>query len=87
MNLGRTISIFRREKKIKQKDLAAKCNISESTLCNIEKGNSNPSYKTLEVIADALGVSLTYLLIMSCDKQDIAPEKWPLYEMIKAVLA
>ncbi len=71
---------------MKQKVLAAKCNISESTLCNIEKGNSNPSYKTLETIADALEVSQGYLIFMSCEDKDIQPDKKVLYNLMKVVL-
>ena len=86
MNIGRTISEIRRQKRIKQKELAKKCNLSVPALCNIEKGKCMPSYKTVEALAEGLGISHGYLLVMSLDEKDIRPEKRPLFKMMKAVL-
>ena len=87
MNLGRTISDIRKQKRIKQKELALKCNLSVPALCNIEKGKCMPSYKTVEALAEGLGISYGYLLMMSLEEDDIRIEKRPLFQMMKAVLA
>ena len=86
MNLGKTISEIRKQKKIKQKDLAEKCNLSVPALCNIEKGKSMPSYKTVEALAEGLDISQGYLFMMALEEEDIKPEKRPLFQMMKAVL-
>ena len=45
----------REELGISQKDLAEKCGIAQSTLCDIEMGRSNPSIHVAVRIAEALG--------------------------------
>lgn len=47
---------------ITQKELAAKIGISETSLNVSLKPDSNPSIKTIEKIADGLGVSVAQLL-------------------------
>ena len=42
---------------ISQKELAEKADISQSFLCDIEKGRSKPSIDTAVRLADALGIS------------------------------
>ena len=41
---------------ISQKELASRCEIAQSTLCDIEKGRSKPSIDTALKIAKALDV-------------------------------
>ncbi|MDF2873366.1 MAG: transcriptional regulator-like protein [Sporomusa sp.] len=57
MSLGSKIKSLRRKRKITQKDLAAKANISRSYLADVENDRYNPSFSTLEDLADALNVS------------------------------
>ena len=85
MNLGKTISEIRKQKKIKQKDLAEKCNLSVPALCNIEKGKSMPSYKTVEALAEGLDISQGYLFMMALEEEDIKPEQRPLFQMMIAI--
>ena len=86
MNLGRAIAELRKQKKMKQKELAIKCNISVPTLCNIEKGKCMPSYKTVEALADGLDVSQGYLILSALDDEDVKPEKLHLFKAMKDVL-
>lgn len=60
--IGKRIVELRKEKDIKQIDLATSINIEDSALRRIESGRTNPTVKTLLRIADALGVELTELL-------------------------
>lgn len=41
-----------------QKDLAAVTGITQGDISKLEQGNSNPSLKTLQRIADGLGMQL-----------------------------
>lgn len=43
-------------------DISAKTGLDKSALSLIENGKSNPTHKTLEKIADALGVKIEILL-------------------------
>ena len=51
------ISIIRREKKIKQRDLATALGISPSYLCKIEKVVQEPTDKFIKACSEYLGVS------------------------------
>lgn len=56
--LGSRVVQLRKEQKIKQIDLAAFANIDERVLRRIESGKTNPTTKTLEKIAQGLGVKV-----------------------------
>ncbi len=60
--LGRRIVALRKEKKMKQIDLATRINIEDSALRRIESGRTNPTIKTLLRIAEGLGVSIIILI-------------------------
>lgn len=54
MEVGEKIKKIRKERKLTQKQLASIAQISNSFLCDIEKGRSNPSLESLKDIAKAL---------------------------------
>lgn len=60
--LGKRIKTLRKEKCIKQVDLAYQCDIEKQSMSRIEAGNTNPSVLLLRKIADLLGVSVSELL-------------------------
>lgn len=68
---------------ITQKELAAKIGISETSLNVSLKPDSNPSIKTIEKIADGLGVSVSQLLT-SPDEQT-QPNQQPAEENAKVL--
>lgn len=52
---------LRKEKKLTQRQLASKLQISQSTVALYETGNREPDIDTLEKIADFFDVTLDYL--------------------------
>ncbi|MGE6365167.1 helix-turn-helix domain-containing protein [Bacillus paramycoides] len=62
MSVPFNIKRYRKEKKMTQKELAEKANISRSYLGDIEGGRYNPSLDTLNTIAKALNVNINLLL-------------------------
>lgn len=60
--------------------------VSIPALSCIERGKSRPSYKTVGVIAEGLGVSEGLLVLMSLEDKDIKPEKLPFFQMLKGVM-
>lgn len=60
--LGKTIKAIRLDKKMTQKTLADKINISYSYLSYIESGSKSVSLEVLVSIADSLTVSIDDLL-------------------------
>lgn len=62
MNVGERIKELRIKCGLTQKQLAEKAKISNSYLCDIEVGRTNPSLKTLEKICNALETEYVNLL-------------------------
>lgn len=62
MNVGERIKELRIKCGLTQKQLAEKAKISNSYLCDIEVGRTNPSLKTLEKICRAFEIDLKDLL-------------------------
>lgn len=60
--IGHTIYITRESKGLKQTALCNLAKISQSSLSDIESGRAKITVETLYKIADALGVSVVYLL-------------------------
>ncbi len=61
--IGKSIQKVRLERKLTQEQLAIKAGIPYTTLAKIESGMvNNPRMKTLEKIANALAVTIDYLI-------------------------
>ena len=60
--IGRRIATVRREMNLSQKDLAAKINISNNHLSNIETGKSAPGFATFLDICTILNADVTYII-------------------------
>jgi len=56
--IGLFIARRRKSLKVKQRELAALCGISEHALCNLEHGVGNPTMNLINSVADALGLEL-----------------------------
>jgi len=62
MSLGNRLSAIRKERKISQGELAEKVGIHTNVLGRYEREEATPSVEVAAKIADALGVSLDYLV-------------------------
>jgi len=60
--LANNIRAFRRIKGLSQEDLAHICNLHWTYVGSVERGERNVTLSALEVIAEALGVSVPKLL-------------------------
>lgn len=70
--MGRFISELRKSKKMTQKDLAAKLNITDKAVSKWERGLSCPDISLLSAIAEILGVTTGELL--NSEKKDCTSE-------------
>lgn len=61
-SLGKRIKTIRKEKGIKQVDLAYACDIEKQSMSRIEAGKTNPSVLLLLKIAENLDVKVNELL-------------------------
>ena len=75
MNLGKAISDLRKKKKLKQLELAEKCNITQAYLSHIENNKKEPHISTLKEISKALDIPLPIIFFLSLDDADISVEK------------
>lgn len=60
--LANNIRTFRKTKGLSQEDLADICDLHRTYVGSVERGERNVTLSTLEVIADALGISVPKLL-------------------------
>ena len=82
MNIGKGIVKIRKQKRIKQKELAIKCEIVANGLCLIEKGISYPQKGTLQRIANELEVPVAYIFLAAIEKEDIPEGKRKAFSML-----
>lgn len=73
MLLANRIRKIREVRKLTQAEVAFRCNISASAYGQIERKAQNSTYFTLSKIADALGVSLLFLL--DVDNPEVCEQK------------
>jgi len=82
MNLGVAIKSIRKKLNITQFDLAEKCNISQTSLSQIETGLKRPSSKTLKKICDVLDVPESVVYILAMQETDVPSSKASIYNML-----
>lgn len=87
MNIGETIKLLRKEKNIKQLDLAASCGISQTYLSQIEKGRKVPALDILEKISAALGLPFAVLSFLSLDSNALPENKREVYGKFQPVIS
>lgn len=90
MEIGTVIKNFRKLKGIKQKDLAAKAQISSTYLSQIESNSKDPTLSKIKTISDSLEIPLSVLLFISLSDKDIPKSKRvafnAIYPSIKAFI-
>ncbi|PFL68860.1 helix-turn-helix domain-containing protein [Bacillus anthracis] len=59
---GNKLNFLRKEKKLRQEDMAKHLGIARTTYAMYEQGNREPDYDTLQKLADFFDVSVDYLL-------------------------
>lgn len=87
MNIGETIKLLRKEKNIKQFDLAASSGISQTYLSQIEKGTKVPAFNILEKISAALGLPFAVLSFLSLDSNALPESKREIYDKFQPVIS
>ena len=83
---------IRQEKKLSQKDLTKKLNISQQAISLYEKGDREPKLETWQKLADFFNVPVDYLLGISKDRatltiDDLNAEEQEAYERITDMLS
>lgn len=74
MNIGKKIKKYRKLKKLTQKQLANQIEISEMSIRRYERGERQPTVDVLNLIANALDIDTSELLVSPEDySEDIRP--------------
>jgi len=63
--VGENIKYYRTKLGMTQEELAERANINRSYLASLERGRRNTTLKTVEMLAKALGVSISDLVSSS----------------------
>lgn len=82
MNLGQAIKRVRKERNLKQAELADIVGVSTIYISQIELGTREPSQKLIEQIAIALNISVGFLYFRGLDKHDFPYGKQKLFDAL-----
>lgn len=69
MKLAERLKELRKERGVRQEQVAVALDISMSAYCNYEQGKREPAASVLERMADYYGVSVDYLLGRSDERR------------------
>lgn len=82
IGIGEAIKTIRKERGIKQKDLAEMCELSTNSIVSIENGTCIPKKKNLERICLALNVPMAYLALSCLTKEDLPDKNKVVFEAL-----
>ena len=82
MNIGLAIKSIRKKLSITQYELAEKCEISQTSLSQIETGVKRPSQRTITKVCDVLDIPESIIYIVAMQEADVPPSKKGVYELV-----
>ena len=81
--LGKNIAARRKLLGLRQKELAARLNITQDALTRIEKGKTAPRMKRIALIADILGCSVS--LLFHSENDDLNERALAIVEILRTL--
>ena len=82
MNIGSAIKSIRKKLAITQYELAEKCELSQTSLSQIETGVKRPSQRTIAKICSVLDIPESIIYIVAMQEADVPPSKKGIYELV-----
>lgn len=82
MNIGIAIRSIRRQLGITQYELAEKCNISQTSLSQIENGIKRPSNRTIKKVCEVLEIPESVVYILGMQETDVPVSRKSVYDML-----
>jgi transcriptional regulator with XRE-family HTH domain len=82
MKEGTAIKMIRKRQAISQVDLAQRCNISQTSLSQIENNLKRPRGKTLKKLCEAMEIPESMVYILGMEHSDVPPSKQDVYNML-----
>ncbi len=82
MNVGIAIRSIRRKIGITQYELAERCNISQTSLSQIENGIKRPSDRTIKKVCQVLDIPESVIYILGMQETDVPTSRKNVYDML-----
>jgi transcriptional regulator with XRE-family HTH domain len=82
MNIGIAVKSVRKQLDITQYELAERCNLSQTSLSQIENGIKRPSPKTIKKICEVLEIPESVIYILGMQETDVPQNKKSVYDLI-----
>ena len=82
MNIGLAIKAIRKKLAITQYELAEKCELSQTSLSQIETGVKRPSQRTISKVCSVLDIPESIIYIVAMQEADVPPSKKSVYELV-----
>lgn len=82
---GTRLHTLRKERKLRQEDMAKQLGIARTTYAMYEQGNREPDYNTLIKLSNFFKVSIDYLLGTTETRQIIEVQDSELYQWFKDI--
>ena len=82
MNIGSAIKSIRKKLAITQYELAEKCDLSQTSLSQIETGIKRPSQRTITKVCSVLDSPESIIYIVAMQETDVPASKRGVYELV-----
>jgi XRE family transcriptional regulator, regulator of sulfur utilization len=82
MKEGTAIKMIRKRQALSQVELAQRCNISQTSLSQIENNLKRPRGKTLKKLCEVMEVPESMVYILGLEETDVPQSKLHLYNML-----
>lgn len=82
MNVGLAIKTIRKKLSVTQNELAEKCELSQTSISQIETGLKRPSQRTIEKVCQVLDIPESIIYIVAMHEDDVPESKRGVYGLI-----
>lgn len=82
MNIGSAIKSIRKKLSITQYELADRCDLSQTSLSQIETGIKRPSQRTISKVCTVLDIPESIIYIVAMQESDVPASKRGVYELV-----
>jgi transcriptional regulator with XRE-family HTH domain len=82
MNIGLAIKSIRKKLSITQYELAEKCDLSQTSLSQIETGVKRPSQRTISRVCTVLDIPESIIYIVAMQEVDVPASKKSVYDLV-----
>jgi len=82
MNIGAAIKSIRKKMGITQYELTEKCDLSQTSLSQIETGLKRPSQRTITKVCSVLDIPESIIYIVAMQESDVPASKRGVYDLV-----